>query len=468
MSVHDDLREIWTASGVGIDDPDLLWGYLEDVVRPEDATPGELRLLYDAVRFGSVERVASMAAKGAAVMDAIDHETPALAQKRGSRDVAGPAWALACFAYARGDTTAEVVAQYYKAWTNSRDNGKTTRSGLLGRARTLPAAIATDRSPLTQPSAASQGSSKKTKRNRRRPVVVLVVATAIATLLVAAALIGEGQAPEGAQDDRKDGANPAATVPSTSSPTEVPTGPDSGAGSGPATTDPLLQGIFNPPKPRDIANIGSFLKRNVQRVVRIDVAWWPPPDAPGDSGQPAIWADCLSSCEVGELGAVLFEIDGLDEGGNEARFVTTGGERSLLGRFFVETVVLGTGGIYEVGLRVASAEASELPVRGRCDVLENETVLYPGSPFSSVTNGGQFSQHVLLVQDLLNALGYGCLKETGYFDTATDQAVRTFQRENVLGVDGIVGADTYNSLILTQENDIGAECFSAAPPDYCP
>jgi peptidoglycan hydrolase-like protein with peptidoglycan-binding domain len=45
--------------------------------------------------------------------------------------------------------------------------------------------------------------------------------------------------------------------------------------------------------------------------------------------------------------------------------------------------------------------------------------------------------------------GYGAkaeLSEDGYFGSSTEQAVRTFQRDNGLKIDGVVGVQTFGSL----------------------
>ena len=231
---------------------------------------------------------------------------------------------------------------------------------------------------------------------------------------------------------------------------------------------PLLQETLDPPRPRDIAKIGDFLKKNIQREVRLDLAWWPASSTPTEDSLPVIWADCGTSCKAGDLGGISFSIDGLGASDNVA-YASVGGERTLTGRLHVASVVLGTGGFYEVGLRAAGfqPDPKALPVHGRCQAVDSDLLSYPGTPLSSRATGRSFNEHVLVVQNLLNAMGYGCLDETGYFDADTDQAVRAYQRDSRLAVDGIVGEQTYTHLLLTQEYDVDPDCETENPPDHC-
>jgi peptidoglycan hydrolase-like protein with peptidoglycan-binding domain len=69
------------------------------------------------------------------------------------------------------------------------------------------------------------------------------------------------------------------------------------------------------------------------------------------------------------------------------------------------------------------------------------------SPFPLVRKGDQ--QHpVQTLQHLLRARGQN-LTVDGIFGTRTDAAVRAFQQQKALAVDGIVGPNTWAALILT-------------------
>lgn len=62
---------------------------------------------------------------------------------------------------------------------------------------------------------------------------------------------------------------------------------------------------------------------------------------------------------------------------------------------------------------------------------------------------GATGEQVKTLQRLLNALGYsvGSAGVDGSFGSATDAAVRKFQKANGLTVDGVVGAYTWNALL---------------------
>jgi peptidoglycan hydrolase-like protein with peptidoglycan-binding domain len=69
------------------------------------------------------------------------------------------------------------------------------------------------------------------------------------------------------------------------------------------------------------------------------------------------------------------------------------------------------------------------------------------SPFPLVRKGDQ--QHpVQTLQHLLRARGQ-TLTVDGIFGAKTDAAVRAFQQQKALAVDGIVGPNTWSALILT-------------------
>ncbi|MGH2756809.1 MAG: N-acetylmuramoyl-L-alanine amidase [Actinomycetota bacterium] len=60
---------------------------------------------------------------------------------------------------------------------------------------------------------------------------------------------------------------------------------------------------------------------------------------------------------------------------------------------------------------------------------------------------GDRSAEVTDVQVRLRALGFELSDENGYFGPATERALRTFQQQRSLLVDGIVGAQTWNELV---------------------
>ena len=65
---------------------------------------------------------------------------------------------------------------------------------------------------------------------------------------------------------------------------------------------------------------------------------------------------------------------------------------------------------------------------------------------------GSISTYVLVAQDDLNTLGYPTGGLDGIFGGRTEEAVRNYQRNRGLGVDGIIGCTTWRSL---QEDVVG-------------
>ena len=65
---------------------------------------------------------------------------------------------------------------------------------------------------------------------------------------------------------------------------------------------------------------------------------------------------------------------------------------------------------------------------------------------------GSLSNYVLIAQDDLNTLGFRTNGLDGIFGSATQKAVREYQKMRGLAVDGIVGCNTWRSL---QEDVVG-------------
>jgi len=63
-----------------------------------------------------------------------------------------------------------------------------------------------------------------------------------------------------------------------------------------------------------------------------------------------------------------------------------------------------------------------------------------------LTQNGDSGAKVKAVQSQLNESGYG-LTVDGAFGPATDSAVRSFQSSKGLGVDGVVGDNTWNKMV---------------------
>lgn len=65
----------------------------------------------------------------------------------------------------------------------------------------------------------------------------------------------------------------------------------------------------------------------------------------------------------------------------------------------------------------------------------------------NVLKKGSKGEQVKTLQRLLNAMGYNCGSVDGSFGSATDSAVKKYQKAFGLGVDGCVGQATWNSLL---------------------
>ena len=74
--------------------------------------------------------------------------------------------------------------------------------------------------------------------------------------------------------------------------------------------------------------------------------------------------------------------------------------------------------------------------------------LSTSSSFSlPVLRNGSKGYNVTLIQSLLNDAGYGSLAADGIFGVRTDAAVKQFQKDRGLTVDGIVGSQTWGALL---------------------
>ena len=80
---------------------------------------------------------------------------------------------------------------------------------------------------------------------------------------------------------------------------------------------------------------------------------------------------------------------------------------------------------------------------------------------------GSRNDDVLMLQQLLNMLGYDCGSPDGAFGTNTENAVRSFQADNALVVDGIVGQGTWTKLLELTERPRSEE-LGDAPTDEEP
>lgn len=71
----------------------------------------------------------------------------------------------------------------------------------------------------------------------------------------------------------------------------------------------------------------------------------------------------------------------------------------------------------------------------------------PSSFSLPVLSNESTGYNVTLIQRLLNNAGYGSLVEDGIFGVRTESAVKQFQKDRNLTVDGIVGSQTWEALL---------------------
>lgn len=88
----------------------------------------------------------------------------------------------------------------------------------------------------------------------------------------------------------------------------------------------------------------------------------------------------------------------------------------------------------------------------RRDVARNlGTTIKP--EFKSSMRKGSTGECVYLLQEKLNALGYECGNPDGIFGTQTQVAVKAYQKDKHLTVDGIVGAKTWAAIMADTVDD---------------
>jgi rare lipoprotein A (peptidoglycan hydrolase) len=89
-----------------------------------------------------------------------------------------------------------------------------------------------------------------------------------------------------------------------------------------------------------------------------------------------------------------------------------------------------------------SVGPSPLPPAG-----SSPTVPAPPQLGQRILSKGATGDDVRTLQQILRSRSYGALVATGSFDDSTEQAVKTFQRDAHLAVDGIVGPQTRPALV---------------------
>jgi Putative peptidoglycan binding domain len=86
------------------------------------------------------------------------------------------------------------------------------------------------------------------------------------------------------------------------------------------------------------------------------------------------------------------------------------------------------------------------PVRPTPPVDSGYLPIRPAASTSTFLRRGDTGEGVRYVQDLLRSAGYFNAASTGFYATLTESSVKAFQRDQGLGVDGIVGTQTLAAL----------------------
>ncbi|GAB3869002.1 hypothetical protein GCM10028801_45650 [Nocardioides maradonensis] len=113
MELHQTLRDLVTTYGAGVlGDAAGLRGMLDDVLDESAASPGEINLLVDAVRFDVLPGLSQLVDGGADPARAVEESGARLARERGGDDASSGSWAAAVLGYAAGKVPEAVVLRY--------------------------------------------------------------------------------------------------------------------------------------------------------------------------------------------------------------------------------------------------------------------------------------------------------------------------------------------------------------------
>lgn len=116
MALHHALRDLVTRLGPGVlEDADALLGTLDDYLDDADADPAALALVADAVRHGTLARLAGLLDNGAQPEAAVATAGAALSARRGT-DERAARWAAAALGYAAGRIDDAVVGAAHANW----------------------------------------------------------------------------------------------------------------------------------------------------------------------------------------------------------------------------------------------------------------------------------------------------------------------------------------------------------------
>lgn len=93
-----------------------------------------------------------------------------------------------------------------------------------------------------------------------------------------------------------------------------------------------------------------------------------------------------------------------------------------------------------------TSPSASIALRDAAD-LRSLMAVEPGRPLSTALQANAW-QEVAVVQEALNVAGYGDLEVDGHFGPQTASAVRRFQADSSVTVDGVVGRETLRALVV--------------------
>ena len=113
VTLHDELRELVDTFGQGLlGDADQFRAALDDYLPENAALPGQLNVLYDAVRFGAYARCVELLSRGSDPMLAVGTAGDLLARDRGTTEVVTSRWAVATLAHATGHLATDALSVF--------------------------------------------------------------------------------------------------------------------------------------------------------------------------------------------------------------------------------------------------------------------------------------------------------------------------------------------------------------------
>jgi hypothetical protein len=237
VTLHEELRELVDSFGADVfRDGDEFRAALDDFLREDVAIPGQLNVLYDAVRFGAYARFVELAGQGGDPVLAVRTAGDALARERGTTEVVTSRWAVATLAHAAGHLETSSLAVFLQPDTAG------------GPAPTAPPPPPPDVVPATaQPPASGQRRDLRTApaplplppahpppATRRRGIRVAALAAGSVALVAAG---GYAVMAIADQDDSGERGSTTGDTPSSTPPTTSPS-TGSSAGSVPALEPP--------------------------------------------------------------------------------------------------------------------------------------------------------------------------------------------------------------------------------------